>query len=42
MHTFKNNSVLPKSQIFLTQSRLSTLDFNEEELIKIIRNLNVH
>ena len=38
----KNNSVLPKSQIFLTQSRLSTLDFNEEELIKIIRNLNVH
>ena len=37
----KNNSVLPKSQIFLTQSRLSTLDFNEEELIKIIRNLNV-
>ena len=38
----KNNSVTPKSQIFLTQSRLSTLDFNEEELIKIIRNLNVH
>ena len=38
----KNNSVLPKSQIFLAQSRLSTLDFNEEELIKIIRNLNVH
>ena len=38
----KNNSVLPKSQIFLTQSRLSTLDFNEEELIKIIRNLNMH
>ena len=38
----KNNSVLPKSQIFLTQSRLSTLHFNEEELIKIIRNLNVY
>ena len=38
----KNGSVLPKSQIFLTQSRISTLHFDEEELIKIIRNLNVH
>ena len=38
----KNNSILSKSQIFLTQSRLSTLDFNEEKLIKIIRNLNLH
>ena len=38
----KNGSVLPKSQIFLTQSRLCTLHFDEEELIKIIRNLNVH
>ena len=33
----KNGSVLPKSQIFLTQSRLCTLHFDEEELIKIIR-----
>ena len=38
----KNGSVLPKSQIFLTQSRICTLDFNEEELMKIIRNLKVH
>ena len=38
----KNGSVLPKSQIFLTQSRLCTLHFDEDELIKIIRNLNVH
>ena len=38
----KNGSVLPKSQIFLTQSRLCTLHFDEEKLIKIIRNLNVH
>ena len=38
----KNGSVLPKSQIFLTQSRLCTLHFDEKELIKIIRNLNVH
>ena len=38
----KNGSVLPKSQIFLTQSRLCTLHFDEEELTKISRNLNVH
>ena len=38
----KNGSVLPKSQIFLNQSRLCTLHFDEKELIKIIRNLNVH
>ena len=38
----KNGSVLPKNQIFLTQSRICTLDFNEEELMKIIRNLKVH
>ena len=38
----KNGSVLPKGQIFLTQSRLCTLHFDEKELIKIIRNLNVH
>ena len=38
----KNGSVLPKSQIFLTQSKLCTLHFDEKELIKIIRNLNVH
>ena len=38
----KNGSVLPKNQIFLTESRICTLDFNEEELMKIIRNLKVH
>ena len=38
----KNSSVLPKSQIILTQSRLCTLHFDEKELINIIRNLNVH
>ena len=38
----KNGSVLPKNKIFLTQSRICTLDFNEEELMKIIRNLKVH
>ena len=38
----KNDSALPTSQMFLTPSRLCTLNFNEEEIIKIIRNLNVH
>ena len=38
----KNGSVLPISKMLLTQSRLCTLNFNEEEIIKIIRNLNVH
>ena len=38
----KNNSAVPTSQMFLTPSRLCTLNFNEEEIMKIIRNLNVH
>ena len=38
----KNNSSLPVNQIFLTQSRLSSLDFNEDELLKIIRALNIN
>ena len=38
----RNGSVLPRTQIFLTQSRLCTLNFDGEELLKIIRNLNVH
>ena len=37
----KNDSVLPINQIFLTQSRLGTLDFNENEILKIIRALNI-
>ena len=28
--------------MLLTSSRCCTLNFNEEEIIKIIRNLNVH
>ena len=28
----KNNSVLPINQLFLTQSRLVSLDFNEDEI----------
>ena len=38
----KNNSVLPINQKILTQSRLVFLDFNEDEILKIIRALNIH
>ena len=38
----KNNSVPPINQIFLTYSRLTSLDVSEEEILKIIRALNIH
>ena len=38
----KNDSKLPINQIFLTKSRLSSLDINEDEILKIIRALNIH
>ena len=38
----KNDSKIPINQIFLTQSRLSSLYFNEDEILKIIRALNIH
>ena len=38
----KIDCVLPFNQMFLTQSRLGTLDFNENEILKIIRALNIH
>ena len=38
----KNNSVLPINQNFLTQSRMVSLNFNEDEILKIIRALNIH
>ena len=37
-----NASDLPANQIFLTQSRLGSLDFNEGELLQIIRALNIN
>ena len=37
----KNNSVLPVNQIFLTQSRLNSIDFNEDDVLKVIRALNI-
>ena len=38
----KNDNKIPTNQIFLAQSRLSSLDFNEDEILKIIRALNIH
>ena len=38
----KNSSVVPINQRFLTQSRLTSLDFNEEHVLKIIGALNIH
>ena len=38
-----NNAIdLPTNQIFLTQSRLGSLDFNEGERLQIIRALNIN
>ena len=38
----KNDSVLPTSRMLLTWSKLCTLNLNEDEIIKIMRNLNGH
>ena len=38
----KSASDLPTNQIFLTQSRLGSLDFNEGELVQITRALNIN
>ena len=38
----KNDSKFPSNQIYLTQSKLVSLDFNEDEVLKIIRSLNIH
>ena len=38
----KNDSKLPSNQIYLTQSKLVSLDFNEGEVLKIIRSLNIN
>ena len=38
----KNNSVLPVNQMFLTQSRLSSISFNEDKILKIVRALNIN
>ena len=35
-----NNSILPSTIFFKTQSRLSSINFEKEDILKIIRNLN--
>ena len=37
----KNDSKLPSNQMYLTQSRLVLLDFNEDQILKIIRALTL-
>ena len=37
-----NSSVLPVNQTFLTQSRLNFINLNEDEILKVIRALNIH
>ena len=34
--------MLPTNQVFLTQARLQSFDLNEDEILKIIRALNVN
>ena len=38
----KNSSAFPANQMFLTQSRLNSINSNEDEILKIIRALNIH
>ena len=38
----KNSSVVPLNQMLLTQSRLNCIDFNGDEILKIVRALNTH
>ena len=38
----KNSSVLPVNQMFLTQSRLNPIDFDQNVVLKIIRVLKIH
>ena len=38
----KNSSIRPSSQECLTQERLCSIDFSNDEVLKLIRSLNVH
>ena len=37
-----NGSVLPSNQEFLTQERLCSIDLSNDEILRLIRSLNVH
>ena len=39
---FSNNSVLHSAISFKTQSRLSSINFEKEDILKLIRNLNIN
>ena len=38
----KNNSMLPTNQLFITQARLRSPDFNEGEILKIVKAPNIN
>ena len=38
----KNNSMLLTNALFLTQAKLGSLDFNEGEVFKLVRVLNIN
>ena len=42
MYTLENRQYTSNQSIFLTESRLCSLDFNEGEILKIIRDINIH
>ena len=37
---FENNSSLPVSQCYVTRTKLSSINFNHEDILKIIKNLD--
>lgn len=37
--TLENNTSLPVSQCYVTQTKSSSINFNHEDILKIIRNL---
>ena len=37
-----NKSVLPSNEHFITDKRLTRIKFNKDDILKIIRNLNVN
>ena len=40
--TLKNDDVLPTNRFFLTQPKQHSLDFSLDEIVKIVRSLEIH
>ena len=38
----KTDSIPPTNQIFLTESRLCSSHFNDDEILKLMWHLNIH